>query len=121
MTRGRQRKVTAAGIIGGAGLVLALFQQLAVTRQSFVQAAGGRDQLAAALAAKQDTLAWTRDSLRFVRHIEKACRRRHRLPASHELEGFVGPPQPKHEGALRNVLGTIASAPVNGLKWLFGL
>lgn len=119
-----RRHWTTAGVAAPCLVVLGLLQQLAVTRQSFVQASSGRDALVLALTATQDTLAAVRKHDARVTRQLKACRRARHSTAAVEPVGPIGPPEPAREGTLLRSLGHAASAigggVVHGIRWILG-
>lgn len=121
MTQRARRSWTLAGIVTPSLMVLGLFQQLAVTRQSFLAASGSRDMLVGVLSATQDTLEATRDSLQFVRARERACRRAKQQAATAAEMEALGPPAPPRKGGLVALIAGAAGLPAKGLRWLVGI
>lgn len=113
--KGRTRhQITLGAVVGGASTILVLLQQLAATRVSFVGARAQVDVYRDVYFATRDTLDATRDSLRFVRKLERQCRRARKAPRHHavavESVELAGPPTPARKG---NPLSSCWS----GIKW----
>lgn len=100
-----RRHVTFAGLTGGVGIVLALLQQVAATRESFVKAQAYGD-------AKADSLKVCRILLREKTRELKLCYKSHGRKVSRA-------PEPE-KGTLLASMGKAAHWVTGPVRWLFG-